>query len=210
QSRGQVMNDMLVEKLIETILDWNQKHKSFGLARHACVMLPLNLREIADHELSACNVVGQSFIRRSASDLKDRQKFRQELGNELLQIKHSRHKIRFMHMIAGAHYFYPKILKTSLNIKRGLATAILSNTGDPTRQFYNDLPRKSGLVQCGNLVLEDVAGVPPLRPGTNATLSVFTYRRELKICVRCNSKQFSDQETRMFLNCFVERLRTED
>jgi len=158
---------------------------------------------------SACNVVAHAFVRRTKAQVQDKEKFRNDLGNELRHIKHSRHKIRFMHMLVGGQHLYPKLMKATLNWKRSMATAILSNTGDPTRQFYTDFPRNKGVVQVGNLSLEGISGVPPLRPGTNATVSIFTYRRELKICLRCDPNQFSEQDTDSLLNAFVENLKLE-
>ena len=209
QNRGQIINDMLVEKLFETLFEWNQKKNPFSFRKHACVMMPLNLRETSDNDIPACNIVAHSFVRCTQTEMSDTKKFRTDLGNELLKIKHDRHKIRFMHMIAGGRAFYPKTMKWMLNFKRNLATAILSNTGDPTRQFYYQLPRTGGLVQCGNLQLEDISGVPPLRPGTNATVSIFTYRRELKICLRCDPNQFSEEESRAMLDMYAANLTRE-
>ena len=135
--------------------------------------------------------------------------FRTDLGNEVLRIKHERKQIRFMHMIAGGRAFYPKTMQFSLDIKRSLATAILSNTGDPTRQFYSQLPRVGGVVQCGNLQLDDVSGVPPMRPGTSATISIFSYKRELKICLRCDPNQFEESDSQKFLDMYVANLQRE-
>jgi len=209
QSRGQIINDMLLEKLFETLHDWNRKHGTWPLRKNVAVMMPLNLREPSDSDLSACNVVAQAFVRRTMDQVQNKEKFRHDLGDELRQIKHSRHKTRFMHMLVAGQHFYPSLLKASLKWKHSLATAILSNTGDPTRQFYADLPRKKGVVQVGNLSLDGISGVPPLRPGTNATISIFTYRRELKICMRCDPNQFSEQDTDSLLNQFVENLKLE-
>lgn len=206
QSNGQVLNDMLVEKLFETLHQWKPVSRSWNGNPCACVMMPMNLREVADRDISACNIVSHGFIRRSRKQLQDKENFRKELANELLHLKASRHKIRFMHMIAGGHYFYPWTMKASLNLKKNLATTILSNTGDPTKQFHVDFPREDGKLRCGNLLLDDISGVPPLRPGTNATISIFTYRRNLKICMRCDPNQFSDLDTRRLLNLYVENI----
>ena len=145
-------------------------------------------------------------MRRGPSDFKDMERFRQGLNGELLELKHNRQKIKFMHMLAGGQFFYPRTLKASLKYKRSLTTAILSNTGDPTKQFYAQLPKEGQVLRCGNLLLEDVAGVPPLRPGTSVTISIFTYRRELKICMRCDPNQFSEQDTQQLLDAYIDKI----
>ena len=206
QQRGQIVNDLLAEKLFVTLSDWNQRLPGWPWRRNVCLMLPMNLREAGDQELAACNVVSHALVRRSPSDFKDMERFRQELSGELLQLKHNRQKLKFMHMLAGGQFFYPKTLKISLKCKRSLTTAILSNTGDPTKQFYTQLPKEGSALRCGNLLLEDITGVPPLRPGTSVTISIFTYRRVLKICVRCDPNQFSEQDTQQLLDAYVKNI----
>ena len=207
QSHGQIINDLLVEKLFQTLSQWESRSNVFQQRRHICVMMPMNLREATDNDISACNAVSQSFVRYKRSQLKDEANFRHLLGNKLLSLKHDRNRIRFMHMIAGGHYFYPGMLQASLNFKKSLATAILSNTGDPTKQFLTSFPKQNGLLKCGNLVLEELSGVPPMRPGTNATISIFTYRRVLKICMRCDPNQFSNSDTQKLLDLYVKNIR---
>ncbi len=209
QARGQILNDMLLEKLFESLHRWDRQQRTLPIRKSLAVMMPLNLREPSDNDISCCNVVGHSFVSRTWKDLQNREKFRTELANELLQIKRDRHRIPFMHVLAGAHQYYPWLLKPAISMVRCRAAAILSNTGDPTKQFHAKFPRENGLVRCGNLLLDDVAGVPPLRPGTNATISIFTYRRRLKICLRCDPNQFSETDTRALLNSYVDSLCAE-
>ena len=208
QSKGQIINDMLIEKLFLTLCQWESKAPRFSQRRHVCVMMPMNLRAPTDNDISACNAVSQSFVRYRRRDLKDGEAFRSTLGNELLKLKHDRARIRFTHMMAGARYYYPKTLKFCLDFKKCLATAIHSNTGDPTKQFLTSFPKEKGQLRCGNLLLTDVAGVPPMRPGTNVTISIFTYRRLLKICMRCDPNQFSQEDTRQLMQLYVKNIQS--
>jgi hypothetical protein len=207
QRRGQTINDMLLEKLIETLFQWRCKSGYWFDARSVCVLMPLNLREKNEADISACNMVAHAFIRRTARQIRDVDSFRTGLGNEVLKVKHNRHKILFMHLLADTQQYYPRALKASLFVKRNMSTAILSNTGDPTRQFHVDFPRENGLIRCGNLTLDDLSGVPPMRPGTRATISIFTYRRFLKICMRCDPNQFSESDTHELLKLYVTNMR---
>ena len=208
QAKGQIINDMLLEKLFITLSQWESKSSWISQRRHVCVMMPMNLREATDNDISACNAVSQAFVRYPRKALQDEKTFRSELGHEVLKLKHERAKIPFMHMMAGGHYFYPKTLKFCLDFKKCLATAILSNTGDPTKQFLTNFPKEGGLLRCGNLLLTDVGGVPPMRPGTNATISIFTYKRQLKICVRCDPNQFSKEDTQQLLQMYVDNIQS--
>jgi hypothetical protein len=206
QKRGQLVNDMLVEELFTTLDEWQKKKKQLLPGRPICIMMPLNLRETKDNEIPACNIVVPHFLRRKPKQIRDKKQLRASIASELLRVKHERNRVRFMHMLAGAHHFYPSTLKASLFLNRRMATAILSNTGDPTRQFYNDFPQDNGRLRCGNLYLEDISGVPPMRPGTRVTISIFTYRRRLKICFRCDPNCFSEVDTQELLDLYVEQL----
>lgn len=207
KAKGQVVNDLLIEKLFETLLMWDQMHQRFSHKRYACIMMPMNLREQGDEDISACNVVAHSFIKRKWPDLKDRETFRSKLGVELLKLKHDRHKTKFMHLMASSYRYYPRFLKLAMDLKRGFATAILSNTGDPTKQFHAKFPtEEGGRLRFGNLILEDISGVPPMRPGTSATISAFTYRRVLKICLRCDPNEFSKHDTRAMLELYIKNI----
>ncbi len=206
QQRGQIINDMLLEKLFETLFQWRSKYGPMIDARNVGIMMPLNLRENDDADISACNIVAHALIRRTRRKMRDIDEFRMGLAHQVLNFKHNRHKIPFMHMLAGAQHFYPKTLRASLFVNRRMATAILSNTGDPTRQFHVEFPRENGMIQCGNLTLEDIFGVPPMRPGTRATVSIFTYRRVLKISLRCDPNHFSESNTRELLDLYVTNM----
>jgi len=208
QGKGQIINDMLLEKLFITLSQWESKAPWLSQRRNVCVMMPMNLRAPTDNDISACNAVSQAFVRYHRNDLKNENTFRSDIGQEVLKLKHERERIPFMHMMAGGHYFYPKTLKFCLDFKKCLATAILSNTGDPTKQFLTSFPKEGGQLRCGNLLLTDVGGVPPMRPGTNATISIFTYKRLLKICVRCDPNQFSQADTRQLLEMYVDNIRS--
>ena len=207
QAKGQIINDMLLEKLFITLSQWESKSSWLSQRKHVCVMMPMNLRAPSDNDISACNAVSQAFVRYHRNDLKEDKTFRSALGHEVLKLKHERERIPFMHMMAGGHYFYPKTLKFCLDFKKCLATAILSNTGDPTKQFLTNFPKEGGQLRCGNLLLTDVGGVPPMRPGTNATISIFTYKRMLKICVRCDPNQFSQEDTQALLKMYVDNIQ---
>ncbi len=205
QELGQTPNDYMLEKLFLAMKEWNRHHRWIPWPQVLGVMLPLDLRE-QGIQFPAANIVTYSFVRRRGRKLNDRELLVKSLREEISALKRDRQYTTFMNMIVGGH-FYPKALKRIVGPERCLATAILSNTGDPTKQFYAQLPREKSVIRCGNLMLEEVSGVPPLRPKTHATLSIFTYRRQLKICVRCDPHYFSTDDTQQFLDTYMNTIR---
>jgi hypothetical protein len=170
------------------------------------VLVPLSLREPGGPALSACNVVTYSVVSREAADLDEQPSFLAGLRQEMSRLKAERHESPFLNMISGAR-LHTELLEHLLDDGRCLATGTLSNTGDPTKHFLSRLPVERGVLRCGGLQLDSIGGTPPLRPNTNVTVSLFSYRRELRICLRCSSRSFSAAATQALLGQFVDRLR---
>ena len=78
--------------------------------------------------------------------------------------------------------------------------------GDPTRRFLATFPRQGGKLVAGNLVLDHMVGVSPLRPQTRAAVSIVSLYRELHINVRCDPHVMSTGDARAFLDLYGARL----
>lgn len=201
EARGQTTNELLIQQLFVSLNTWgeNQGERHWG---QYCIMMPMDLRE-SDTQLStAANLVTYALIRRRRSECIDSPELINSLAQELLKLKHARHKTTFMNLMVFLSRF-PIWLKRGFVSRRRLATAIVSNTGDPTKRFSVSFPSEKGLLRAGNLLLTDINGVPPMRNGTRLTISVFTYRRILKICLRCDPKHFTVADSQAFLAHYV-------
>jgi hypothetical protein len=84
---------------------------------------------------------------------------------------------------------------------------VLSNTADPSRRFTGRFPRQAGRICCGNLVLEDITGIPPLRPKTRASFAISQYDRRLTLCLRCDPRHFRLSDTAELLQMYSQQLR---
>lgn len=206
QSNGQNVNDLLLQSLLVSLCSWNEKQGVDVNQEDFCILMPLDLRDTDQPTFSATNVVTSSFIRRSADQIKDREQLSKSLREEVVRIKHQRHQSEFTRLLLQAPVDWSDALKSYEN-ENCLSTAIFSNAGDPTRRFLVELPRKKGVVQCGNLVLDDLSGASPVRKLTRVAVNVFTYRRRLKICMRFDSKCFSEAQGREFQEHFIKCLK---
>jgi hypothetical protein len=114
--------------------------------------------------------------------------------------------MKFMHIIDRASrnkWLLPFILSRNIC----LATAVLSNAADPSRRFTAKFCRQSGRIACGNLVLDAITGVPPLRLKTRASFSISQYNRRLTVSLRCDPYYFRLEDTAKLLEIYVRRLR---
>lgn len=85
-------------------------------------------------------------------------------------------------------------------------TALLTNIGDPTRRFHNRFPREQGLIRVGNLLLEHIVGIAPLRPLTRAIFDVFTYGNRLSLALRCDPHFFTEDDSHALVDLFAKEL----
>ncbi len=201
---GAMFNDLLVCEMLLAITEWNKRHGKRRRERWR-IMMPTDLREKEDILMPAANLTAYSFITRSSVECGSPTKLLQSVRDETLKIKREKPGKRFIDAVMATDYV-PGLLKFLLNRKRCLATVILSNVGDPTRRFLARFPREGGKIRCGNLRLEQISGVPPLRPMSRATLSIVTYGRQLAINVRCDRHTMSRSEAQEFLRLFAARL----
>ncbi len=203
QDKGQTINDRLLESVLATSCAWND---AFGDSsnKSICINMPLDLRQPDHPVFSATNVVTCSFVRRQAEEIKNRDSLIDSLRQEAMQIKHNRLLSPFMQMLVQAPLDMHQAAE-QFSLDDCLATVVFSNTGDPTKRFLAVLPREKGVVRVGNLMLEYIQGTSPLRTKTRAAVASFTYRRELRVCVRTDPHFFTDEDSTEFLNQFVER-----
>ncbi|WP_404307376.1 chromosome condensation protein [Neorhodopirellula lusitana] len=194
--RGQSTNELLIERLLVTLRNWNEDNGRLS-RKDFCIMMPMDLREIQSRMATAANLVTYALIRRKPSQCVESESLNDSLREEMLSLKHTRQRTPFMNLVAFLRP-YPAWLKRWIASRRCMATAIVSNTGDPTKRFITPLPREKQLLRAGNLLMTDIYGVPPMRSGTRLTISIFTYRRVLKICLRCDPHHFNAAQTQSF------------
>jgi NRPS condensation-like uncharacterized protein len=209
QDRGQSVNDALLESLFVALVQWNQMFADDAPSEKICINMPLDLRQEAQPQYLAANYVSYALVHRSMEEI-TQPSFAGELRMELAHLKHSRFNSEFMRLLVETPVDNNEEI-SSLRVKSDcLATVVFSNTGDPTRRFWVKLPRSGDGLKCGNLVLSDVSGAPPLRKGTRAAVGVLTYRRKLRLCIRSDRNFMNAVQSKLFLEHFAELFVTGD
>ncbi len=204
---GAMLNDLLLAEMFRTILRWNAEHGQKVGTGKMRVLMPSDLREQKDYPMPATNMTAYTFLTRKGKDCDDLKQLMRSIREETARIKHEQLGREFMDVTELASYA-PGVLRFLLARKRCKATTILSNVGDPSRRFTASFPRDKGRVVAGNLRLESIRGVPPMRLKTHATLAVFSYLRNLTLCVRCDPFRFTPDQSRAFIQMYADQLRT--
>ena len=83
---------------------------------------------------------------------------------------------------------------------------MLANIGDIRRRFMGRFPLNNGRWIAGNVLVERLTGVAPVRPNTRAAVSIGEYAGELSISLRTDAAMISVPDSQRFLDEFVEAL----
>jgi hypothetical protein len=199
--RGTV-NDLLLRNMFSATSAWNARIDPPLQKRILRVMIPTNLRTNGDAAMPAANVVSMVFIDRRAHNAAS-EKMTKLASLELKYCKNWRLGLTMIHYMQ-AYRMFPGGLKKLLPTDRCLATTVLSNMGDSTRDMA--LLRRDGRIIAGNMTLEAIEIVPPIRPLTHATFCVLFYAGQLTAAVQYDARRFTREEGSALLRSFVERV----
>jgi len=199
---GAQLNDLLLRDLFLTLRDWQQHRRP---AARLQIMMPVSLRDPRERSMPAANVMSYAFLTRQMREIEDAEGLLQTLSRETSAIRKHRLGLYFIGAIAMLDRLGPA-LPLMLRSGRCFATAVLTNLGDFSRRAATRLPESSGRLQFGNLTLEEIVGIPPLRRGTRAVFSAQTYGGKLTIGIRCDPHLFSLEDAERLLGMYVARL----
>ncbi len=201
---GVTLNDLMLRDLFLVLRRWNVERGGTRRQR-LTVNVPVNLRLQADREMPAANSLGFWFLHRTAADCARPDALLASIREETTAVKKWRLPLYFIGGLDIAARV-PGLMHQMLRRKKTFATAVFSNVG---RVFARTpLERIDGQLKCGDVVLEHVTGVPPIRPGTRAALVVVTYGAETTINLRCDPRSLSSSASNRLLEEFRRQLQS--
>jgi hypothetical protein len=80
---------------------------------------------------------------------------------------------------------------------------VLANVGDVRRRFSGRFPLQKGKWVAGNVIVEQIHGVAPVRPNTRASMSIGDYAGELSISLRTDGEAINAHDASQFLREYV-------
>ncbi len=202
---GGTLNDLLLAETFCAMQTWNRQQGVVGPQRLR-IMMPSDLRDKRDFAMPAANMTSYNFITRRLKPNDDFTQLVRSIRDETALIKHENRGRQFIDSIMAARAV-PGLLSFLLSRGSCLSTITVSHMGDPTRRFQSTFPRKAGKIVCGDVILEDLIGVSPLRPQTRAALSIITLYRGITLCVRCDPLNMSVADAKSLLEMMVTRMR---
>jgi NRPS condensation-like uncharacterized protein len=198
------LNDLMVRDWFLAMGDFRARHFPDGGNGWLRLAVPMNLRGPADADTPAANIVSMVFLDRRPSELADLERLLGGIHREMDQIKRCRLGLMFVLSLAAARAL-PGCLSGMTRADRCRATAVLTNLGTPLRQ--SPLSTKEGLAAVGDMVLEAIDLLGPLRPHTHAAVGVLTYAGRLHVALRYDPGAIRAAQADDLVEAFMARLR---
>jgi hypothetical protein len=202
-ARGVTLNDLLLHDLFVVVGKW-QRHNGGRASDWLRVNVPVSLRAPGDRVLPATNRLSYGFLTRRLRDCRAGACLLQSIHAEMTKIRNKILALRFMGGVAVAGGVRG-MLKWFLSRKRTYATIVFSNLGRVLN--VKQLPRRQRRLVCGDVLLEQVSGVPPIRPLTRASIAVIAYADDMSVSLQGDLKYFDSAAVSALLESYVARLK---
>lgn len=203
-AHGAALNDLLLRDLFQVLHDWNREYRPTARDRRLRINMPTDLRRREDALMPAADVLGFAFLTRKAGDCHDGRRLLETIHRETTAIRERRLGLYFVGGVALAGRI-EGLVPWLLRQERCFATAVLSNLGKVLVRA--PLERRERRLVSGDVVLESVTGVPPIRPHTRASFAIVSYAGRTTVNLRCDPSLFSAEHTRRLLATYMAQLR---
>ena len=201
---GVSLNDLLLRDLFLILDQWNRRHSPDHRSRTIRVCMPVNLRRSTDHRMSAANVISLAFVDRAANQLADPIGLLGNLHVETEQTKRLRKSLAFVPALKLLGMF-PGRLHARMQRTPCLASAALSNLG--VLWAGSPLLGLDQRLVSGDLILESIEAILPLRPLTHAAFLALNYDAKLSLTISHDPRWIDAADARELLESFVRQLK---
>ena len=197
------VNDLLARDLFLAVGQWRQQN-GFGHDNDWLrFSVPVNLRTQADERLSMANCMGMVFLDRRPPDLADPRQLLESIHEEMRLNKRWQLGLAFV-LSADLLRRLPGALSRVARADKYAATCVFSNLGVVLGK--TPLPRRDGRIVAGNIVLEGVDFVMPLRPGTSVAVCVYSYADRLFVMMHHDPRVLSDEQSQCLLEIYLRQI----
>lgn len=197
---GGRFHEQALSDLFAVLADWQVAHGKPRRGSRLRILIPMDVRELEDRRLPACNRVTFAFLTRRLDQCGP--DLSRALRAEHEYIREYRTDLDFLRGLefARAKRLLPLILRLPLP----LSSAVLTNLGDvtPLRGF----PVEEQGLRIGDAICLHASGATGVRPGTIASFSLCRLAGRLSIGLRCAHPALSLDAENQLLDAFKARL----
>lgn len=200
---GATVNDWLVRDLFLALADFRSRHQANAPDEWLRFSVPVNLRGPGDQRLPAANVVSMVFLDRRLPDFADPRGLLAGIHDEMQLIKRCKLGFTFIWSLYACRAL-PGGLARMTRGDNCTATTVITNLGTPLSQL--PLPRQSGRIVAGNVTLDGLDIVAPIRYGTAAAFAVFCYAEALCVTLHYDVRQLTPVQAADLLETYVRQI----
>lgn len=199
------INDLFIAQFLLHIRRWNSWSQPDNGTSWIRLSVPVSMRTQRHDQMPVANVVSYAFVTRRQHECDDMDTLLKSIHRQTNEVVFNREGIVCLKIFKVLRKF-PRGMKMFLGLKSCLSTAVLANIGDIRRRFNGRFPLDNGKWIAGNVLVERLTGVAPVRPNTRAAMSIGEYAGELSISLRTDATVINVADSQRFLQEFVEAL----
>ncbi len=199
------INDLFIGQFLLHIRRWNSRTQPDNGKNWIRLSVPVSMRTRVHDQMPVANVVSYAFVTRRQHECDDMDALLKSIHRQTNDVVFNREGIVCLKIFKVLRKF-PRGMKMFLGLKSCLSTAVLANIGDIRRRFSGRFPLNNGKWIAGNVLVERLTGVAPVRPNTRAAVSIGEYAGELSISLRTDASMINVADSQRFLQEFVEAM----
>jgi hypothetical protein len=202
QSRNVMTNEMLARNLFLAIFCWQRLRGCIDECNWLRMMVPVDLRSVEDRMLPAANVVSSIFLDRRGEDAADPETLLESIHKEMELIK--RNQLGFT-MLFSLRLFQwlPGGIRKSVRTDRCTVSCIFTNLG---KIFVRTpLPKRGGRLVAGDVTLDSLQLLVPLRPYNCAAFCVHQYAGKLVVDLHFDPDVLTREDAAHILEIFANQ-----
>ncbi len=204
KSKRVTVNDLLARDLFQAAGTWRENRNIGDDQDWLRFSIPMNLRTPADERMPMANCVSMMFLDRQPSDFSDSEQLLKSVHEQMMKIRRLELQYTFVFSLAVSRLM-PGGLSRSTAVDKCQSTSCLSNLGPVLSRV--PLPRRDGRIVSGNVVLENVDFVIPIRPQLNAAFCVYTYANRLRVLMHFDPRVIADEDSENLLETYIRQIR---
>ena len=199
------LNDLLLLRMLTHVTTWNTQAGCGTDRSWVRIAVPVSMRDPRSGVLPACNLVSYALLTHRMQDCREPQKLLQQIHEKTVTMRSGRDGLIALKIFRLLRRV-PCGVRAFLSLWPCAGTLVLANVGNVIRRCRIRLPLQQDRWVAGNITVDRICGVPPVRPHTLVAIGLTEYGNQLHISLRTDGTQLSVEDSEAFLAGFVERL----
>ena len=198
-------NDLLLREMLLHVRDWNSTAGIATPASWVRIAVPISMRSPMHADIPACNLVSYALVTHRMQECNQPENLLRVIHEKTSSLLSGREGLIALRLFALLRRI-PGAMRCFLSQWACAGSLVLANVGDVRRRFRGRFPLQDGKWIAGNVIVDRIAGVSPVRPETLVALAVAEYAGEVTISLKTDGSVISREDSERFLDEFLDRL----